>query len=69
MKVQRDKKMNVAVRRQVRGGENQRFSPENWAYAQFLPLRMPPAGGGRRGNGCGEGCPAGDCGSADRASV
>lgn len=36
MKVQRDKKMNVAVRRQVRGGENQRFSPENWAYAQFL---------------------------------
>ena len=36
MKVQRDKRMNAAVRRQVRGGENQRFSPENWAYAQFL---------------------------------
>ena len=49
MKVQRDKKMNVAVRRQVRGGENQRFSPGNWAYAQFLTDFNAACGSGKGG--------------------
>ena len=35
MKVQRDEKFSAAIRRQVRGGENLRFSPGNWACAQF----------------------------------
>ena len=36
MKVQRDEKFSAAVRRQTRGGEKLRFSPGNWACAQFL---------------------------------
>lgn len=45
MKVQRDEKFSAAIRRQVRGGENLRFSPGNWACAQFLTDLMPPFGG------------------------
>ena len=49
MKVQRDKKFSADVRRQTRGGENLRFSPGNWACAQFLTDLMPPFGGRKRG--------------------
>ena len=32
-----------------RSGENLRFSPGNWAHAQFIMNGMPPSGGGKGG--------------------
>ena len=42
MKIQK-----AAGTRRTRGGENLRFSPGNWAHAQFLMNGMPPSGGGK----------------------
>ena len=48
MKVQRDKKISAACGRK-QGGENQRFSPGNWAYAQFLTDFNAACGSGKGG--------------------
>ena len=42
MKIQK-----AAGTRRKRGGENLRFSPGNWAHAQFLMNGMSPSGGGQ----------------------